>query len=80
MKITVYTTKTCGYCQQLKAWLKDKKINFTEHKVDENPEAAQKMAEESGQMGVPFSIIEKDDGKKIGIIGFDRPMFEEALR
>ena len=37
------------------------------------------MVQESGQMGVPFSTIEKDDGEKIGVIGFDRATVEEAL-
>ncbi len=79
MKITVYTTKTCPYFHQLTAWLKDKNVEFTEYKVDENPYAAQMMVQESGQMGVPFSTIEKDDGEKIGVMGFDRATFEEAL-
>lgn len=27
MKITIYSTKTCGYCHMLKNWLDDKKLN-----------------------------------------------------
>lgn len=64
----------------LKSWLDDKKVDYTEYKVDQSPEAAKKMVEQSGQMGVPFSVIEHDDGTVDQILGFDRPTFEESLR
>ena len=79
MNITVYTTKTCPYCHQLTSWLKGKNVEFTEYKVDENPYAAQMMVQQSGQMGVPFSTIESEDGSIEKILGFDRPRFEAAL-
>ena len=79
MNITIYSTKTCGYCHMLKSWLKDKKINFTDYSVDINPIAAQQMVNISGQMGVPFSVIEKDDGSTVNILGFDRQRFETEL-
>ena len=79
MKITVYSTKTCGYCNMLKNWLNDKSVEYTEYKVDENPIAAQSMVNLSGQMGVPFSTIEYEDGQIEKIVGFDRMRFEAAL-
>ncbi|MDK2898983.1 MAG: glutaredoxin 3 [Patescibacteria group bacterium] len=79
MKITVYSTKRCAYCVSLKKWLDDKSIEYTTYNVDENPIAAQNMVRISGQMGVPFSTIEYDDGETINILGFDRPKFETAL-
>jgi glutaredoxin 3 len=79
MKITVYSTKTCGYCNMLKSWLDDKSVEYTNFSVDENPYAAQMMVSMSGQMGVPFSTIERDDGQIEKILGFDRPRFEAAL-
>ncbi len=80
MKITVYSTKTCAYCRMLKSWLDSKSISYTNYSVDENPFAAQMMVSQSGQMGVPFSTIEYDDGSIEKILGFDRPRFEAALR
>lgn len=79
MKITVYSTTTCPYCVMLKNWLESKSVKFTNYMVDQNPIAAQNMVNLSGQMGVPFSTIEYDDGKVENILGFDRPKFEAAL-
>lgn len=79
MKITVYGTTTCPYCVMLKNWLDSKSVEFTNYMVDQNPIAAQNMINLSGQMGVPFSTIENDDGKVEKILGFDRPRFELAL-
>ena len=80
MKITVYSTTTCPYCVMLKSWLNSKSVEFTNYNVDQNPIAAQNMINLSGQMGVPFSTIEHDDGRIEKILGFDRPAFEAALR
>lgn len=79
MKITVYSTTTCAYCMMLKRWLDDQKIVYTNYLVDHNPVAAQNMVRLSGQMGVPFSTIEFDDGSMEKIIGFDQNRFELAF-
>lgn len=80
MKLTVYSTETCAYCAMLKHWLNSKNITYTEYQVDKNPYAAQMMVKESGQMGVPFSVIEHDDGTVDKILGFDQAKFTQALR
>ena len=80
MKITVYSTTTCPYCVMLTRWLEDKKVDFTEYKVDKNPIAAQSMVQLSGQMGVPFTTVEKDDGTMTKILGFDVPNLQSALQ
>ncbi len=79
MKITVYSTTTCPYCVMLKKWLESKSIEFTNYMVDQYPIAAQHMVNLSGQMGVPFSTIEYEDGRTENIVGFNRPKFEAAL-
>ncbi len=78
-KITVYSTTTCPYCVMLSRWLNEKNIKFSEYKVDLNPIAAQSMVNLSGQMGVPFTTIEGDDGSIEKILGFDVPRFKVAL-
>ena len=79
MKITIYSTTTCPYCVSLKRWLNEQEIPYTNYMVDQNPVAAQNMINLSGQRGVPFSTVEKDDGSIEKIIGFDRHKFELAL-
>lgn len=78
-KVTMYTTTTCPFCKMQKDYLNAKSIAFEEILVDNNPGKAQEMIEMSGQMGVPFTIIEKDDGIKVSILGFDKPKIDEAL-
>lgn len=63
----------------LKNWLDSKSVEFTNYMVDQNPIAAQNMVMLSGQMGVPFSTIEYEDGEVEKILGFDRSKFEVAL-
>ncbi len=63
----------------LKSWLDHKKIGYTDYLVDQNQYAAQNMVQLSGQMGVPFTTIEYEDGRMEKILGFDRTRFETAL-
>ncbi len=79
MKITIYSTTTCPYCVMLKRWLDDQKVEYTDYLVDKNPIAAQAMVQQRGQMGVPFTTIEHEDGQVDKILGFNRPQFESIL-
>ena len=79
MKITVYSTQTCAYCAMLKRWLDERSLKYTNHNVDEDRNAAAEMVSLSGQMGVPFSTIELDDGRKAKILGFDVEKLEAVL-
>ncbi len=78
-KVTVYSTTTCPYCVMLNRWLKDKNVEYTEYKVDQNPYAAQMMVGLSGQMGVPFTTVEDEDGSMAKVLGFDVPRLQKAL-
>jgi len=74
-KIKVYTTSTCPWCHKVKAFLKEKKVAFEEVDVASDQEAAKKMVQKSGQMGVPQIEI---NGKMI--VGFDRDAIEKELK
>lgn len=78
-KITLYTTRTCPFCKMQKDYFREKNIQYQEILVDENPEEAVKMIEISGQMGVPFTVIDRDDGQRVTILGFDRSRINEVL-
>ncbi len=75
-KVNVYSTKTCPYCTMLKRWLDSKGVAYTNYNVDEDGRAANEMISLSGQMGVPFTTIEDDEGKVSKVLGFDVPKLE----
>jgi len=76
--ITIYSTATCGFCKMIKGYLTDKGIEFTVKAADEDQAIAKELYEKSGQLGVPFTIVEKD-GKEEGILGFDRAKIDAAI-
>ena len=78
-KITIYSTATCGFCKMLKSYLSSKDIKYEVKMADEDQNIAKELYEKSGQLGVPFTIIEKEDGVEEKILGFDRPKIDEAL-
>ncbi len=77
--IKIYKTTTCPYCKMEAAYLQSKGVKFEEIYVDKDPKAVQEMMAESGQMGVPFTVITKDDGSKVTILGFDKQKLDNAL-
>jgi len=80
MTVTVYSTTTCPYCSMLKSYLKEKNIEFSEKFVDLDDSVKEEMSAVSGGfLGVPFTIVVKDDGTKEGIIGFDKGRVDSIL-
>ena len=80
MKITVYATTTCPYCKMLKDYLKEKNLPYAEKLVDQDDAARDEMmAVSGGFLGVPFSVVEKDDGAKETILGFDKGKLNSVL-
>lgn len=78
-KIKLFKTTTCPFCKLESQYLDSKGIKYDAIFVDQDENAAKKMIEESGQMGVPFTEITKDDGSVVKILGFDRGKINEAL-
>lgn len=79
MTIKIFTTSTCPYCKMEKAYLDSKGIKYDNTFVDDDEEAAKRMIAESGQMGVPFTEITKDDGSIVKILGFDQEKLDKEL-
>lgn len=64
----------------LKDYLTSKNISYTEKLVDQDEAAKAEMTEVSGGfLGVPFSLIIKDDGTKETVVGFDKGKLEQIL-
>ena len=74
MSISIYTTPTCGFCHQAKAYLKQRGAPFVEFDVSRDPQKATEMVQVSGQRGVPVLLI---DGQVV--LGFNEPMIAQLL-
>lgn len=77
--VTIYSTQTCPYCKQEKAWLDEQGIKYTNYFVDEEPDKAQEMIDKSGQLGVPVTIVQADDKEEV-VVGFDRARLTTLLK
>lgn len=73
--IKVYTTPSCVYCQSLKAYFKERNIEFTEIDVSKDQAAAEEMIKRSGQMGVPVLDINGEI-----VVGFDKEQINKLLK
>ena len=71
MNVTIYSTPTCSYCKMAKEYFGENKVEFTEIDVSVDTEAAQKMVEKTGQMGVPVILVEKEGNEDV-VVGFDK--------
>ncbi len=71
--ITVYTSDTCGYCQMLKEYLKDRKITYTEKNINTDAQARNELISK-GYMGVPVVIVGDET-----IVGFDKAKLDQIL-
>jgi glutaredoxin len=80
LQIVIYSTMTCPYCKMLKDYLNEKSIVYTEKMVDQDEAARSEMTAVSGGfLGVPFTVITKDDGSKETVIGFDKGRLNAVL-
>lgn len=85
MNVRVYSTAVCAFCRAEKEFLKQNNVSFEEKSVDVDAAAQEEMLKESREllgspaMGVPFTVITKDDGTKEAVLGFDQPKLKSAL-
>ena len=80
MQVTIYSTTTCPYCKMLKDYLTAKGVSFVEKLVDTDEASRSEMMENSGGfLGVPFSVVSKDDGSKDTVVGFDKGKLNSIL-
>ena len=64
----------------LKDYLASKNIAFTEKLVDMDEAAQKEMSVVSGGfLGVPFTLVVKDDGTKETVMGFDKGKLNSTL-
>lgn len=62
-RVTVYTTRWCGYCVRAKTLLDGKGIEYEEVSLDDDPSFRQRLFELTGDWTVPQILI---DGQPVG--------------
>ena len=80
---TVYTSATCGYCKQLKDYLKKHEVEYREVNVSESKENMEEFSK-LGYMGVPVLVHQYPDPDLTEIIvGFNKGnldrLFDKSL-
>jgi glutaredoxin len=81
MNIKIFSTTSCPYCKMLKDFFLSKNLSFEERLVDQDENAKNEMITVSGGfLGVPFTVITKDNGEVVTVIGFDKGKLDEILK
>jgi len=75
MKVVVYSSEMCPWCDRVKEFLKEHNIKFEIKDVGRDIKAREELIEKSGQLGVPVTII---DGEVI--VGFNVPLLKHYLK
>jgi len=74
MKVKIYTTPSCPYCQMAKMFFKKHQVEYEEIDVSSSEKGLEEMQAKSHQLGVPVIDI---DGQII--VGFDRMAIAQIL-
>ncbi len=77
--VKLFSTMSCPYCKMEAKWLEEKGIKFVDIHVDLNQQEAERMVQRTGQMGVPVTEVEYDNGEYEYIIGFDKSRLSQVL-
>jgi glutaredoxin len=73
--IEIYTTRSCGYCRAALAYMDKRGLAYTNHDIEEEPEAREEYLEKTdGRAGVPVIDI---DGEIMQ--GWNKEHFETLL-
>ena len=62
-RVTIYSTRWCGYCVRAKALLDARGIEYDEISLDDDPGFRQKLFDLTGAWTVPQILV---DGRPIG--------------
>ena len=74
LKVIIFTTPTCSYCNIAKRYFREKSVRFTNVDVSRDQRAAADMQRRTGQTGVPVIMINNRS-----IVGFDKSKINRML-
>jgi glutaredoxin len=72
--ITVYTSKACAYCNQVKKYLTYLNAEYQERNVDDDPDIRQEAIKMSGVMSTPITT----NGNLV-VVGFNAAKLRELI-
>lgn len=78
MKITLFTTRTCGVCQTVKRFLDYKKVPYEVIPIDEDEARRQEIYDLVGYSIVPVTIVERNGERQI-IAGYQPSQLGAAI-
>ncbi len=78
MKVIIYTQTTCGPCHEEKLWLANQGISFEDRDIRSN-DTYFNEAIQLGAHATPVTLIEKENGERSVVHGFDKDALKEAL-
>jgi glutaredoxin len=76
--VIVYTQPTCGPCQEEKMWLTQQGIAFEDRDIRKN-DAYFNEAINLGASMTPVTLIEKENGERLVVHGFNKEELKKAL-
>lgn len=74
MKVKVYSTPTCPYCEALKNFLEEHNILFEDIDISADDKSREEVCQKTGKMEVPMVEI---DGNVM--VGFDKEKIKSLL-
>ncbi len=77
--VTLYTSATCPYCDELRDFFVEHRIVYSEARVDESVEAAKVVMEVVGDQVVPVTIVQFGQASPISVVGFDPQRLSAVL-
>lgn len=72
-KVEIYSSDSCGYCHEAKAFFKEQNVEYIEHNISKDMEA-RKALMKKGYMSVPVIIINEEE-----FVGFEKDKIASAL-
>lgn len=76
--VIVYTQPTCGPCQEEKMWLTQHGVTYEDRDIRKS-DVYFNEAVNLGASMTPVTLIEKDNGERIVVHGFDKEALKKAL-
>jgi len=78
--ITIYTTSWCGVCAQLRRYLDQRKIKYTEKDIEKDEKAREEMIGKLRKKGLKGSGVPVIDIDGDIIVGFNKELLDSKIR